>query len=49
MTFLESIIAMMLVVFGLIITWQDGNVGEGQNFILAGAASTYIYTKWKKD
>ena len=29
-------ITLILVVFGLIITWKDGNVGEGQNFILAG-------------
>lgn len=36
-----------LIAFGLTITVRDGNIGEGQNFILAAGVLTYAYSKWK--
>lgn len=48
MTFFEAIAVLLLVTFGLLITWQDGNVGEGQNFILAGAVIAYVINTRRK-
>lgn len=31
-----ALLALLSVIFGLIITWKDGNIGEGLNFVLAG-------------
>lgn len=37
-----GIIAILLAVFGLIITWKDGSIGEGQNFILAALVFAWL-------